>query len=99
MFIEKIESRFERASLEQLVIELEDLGSIKKVRVTTDAKGSRKDWFCERIELTNLKTKKQFVFVAEAWLSKKNLSIDVPVLKDGREAIGATTYKFSSMLT
>lgn len=95
IFIEKLDNRFERASVEQLVLELEDLGSLKKVRVSMDAKGSRKEWFLERIELTNLKTKKMYVFVAEAWLSKKNMSIDVPLFKDGREAIGTTTYKVS----
>lgn len=95
IFIEKIENRFERASVDQFMFELEDLGSLKKCRLTMDGKGSRKDWFVERIELTNLKTKKQYVFVAETWLSKKNPSIDVPVIKDGREAIASTTYRIS----
>lgn len=95
IFIEKMDNRFERASVDRLEIELEDIGSLRKVRVTTDAKGSRKDWFLERIELTNLKTKKQYVFVADAWLSKKNLSIDVPLFKDGREAITTTNYRLT----
>lgn len=95
IFIEKLENRFERAAVDTLVVELEDIGSLKKVRVSTDAKGSRKEWFLDRIELTNLKTKKQWVFVAEAWLSKKNLSIDVPLNKGGHDTIGTTSYRLS----
>ena len=82
---------------------MDDIGPLKKVRVTHDAKGSRKEWFLERIEMTNMKTKKQYVFVCQEWLSKtkkesKGLSIDVPLFKDGQETISTTDYKISGKI-
>lgn len=97
IFIQKMENRFERASLDTMVIELEDIGAFKKVRVSHDAKGSRKDWFLDRIEMTNMKSKKQYVFVAQSWLSKSAKVIDVPLYKDGKELINTTNYKISGI--
>lgn len=82
---------------------MDDIGSLKKVRVSHDAKGSRKDWFLDRIEMTNMKTKKQYVFVCQEWLSKskegsKGLSIDIPLFKDGQETISTTDYKITGNL-
>lgn len=96
--IEKIDNRFDRASIDTVNIDLDDIGSLKRVRVSHDGKGSRKEWFLDRIEMTNAKTKKQFLFVAEQWLSKKRadskgLSIDVPVFKNNEQTIGMTNYK------
>jgi hypothetical protein len=94
ILIEKMDDRFERASCDTLVVELEDIGNLKKVRVTSDAKGTRKEWFLHRIEMTNMKTKKQYVFVYDNWISKsgKGLSVDIPLMKDGHETIGNTNY-------
>ncbi|RNA20947.1 lipoxygenase homology domain-containing 1 isoform X1, partial [Brachionus plicatilis] len=96
--IEKIDNRFDRDSIDTVNIDLDDIGSLKKVRVSHDGKGSRKEWFLDRIEMTNAKTKKQYVFVAEQWLSKKRadsrgLSIDVPVFRNNEQTIGMTDYK------
>lgn len=97
IFIEKLDNRFERAGCDELMIELEDIGSLKKVRVAHDSKGSRKEWCLDRIELTNLKTKKQYVFVANSWLSKKAPTIDVPLYKHGQETIGNTNYRITGL--
>jgi hypothetical protein len=81
-----------------LKIELDDIGSLKKVRVSIDGKGSRREWFLDRIEATNMKTRKTYLFVAQDWLSKAkkgSLSIDIPLFKDGRETIGTTDYKLT----
>ncbi len=98
--IDKMEDRFERGAIDSLRVELEDIGSLKKVRVSHDAKGSRKDWFLERVEMTNLTTQKHYIFDCKEWLSKnkdhsKGLSIDVPVQKGGKVSINQTSYKIS----
>lgn len=98
--IEKIDNRFERASVDNLSIELEDIGSLKKVRVTIDARGARKEWFLNCIELTNMISKKQYLFVCEEWLSRNHdkLTIDVPLFKAGQETIPKTDYKITGKL-
>ena len=48
-------------SFEILKIELEDIGSLKKVRVSHDAKGVRKEWFLDKIEMTNMLVNKLFL--------------------------------------
>ena len=47
-----------------------------------------------------MKTKKQYVFVCQEWLSKtrkesKGLTVDIPLFKDGHETIGTTDYKIT----
>jgi hypothetical protein len=53
--------------------------------------------------MTNMKTKKQYVFVCQEWLSKskegsKGLSIDIPLFKDGQLTISTTDYKITGNL-
>lgn len=85
-------------------IELEDIGSLKKIRVTIDGKGERKEWFLDRIEMTNLKTNKVYMFACNQLISKnkgtKSLTVDIPlVTKSGKEAIEKTSYKITGKLS
>ena len=41
--------RFERASIDIIKIEIEDIGSPTKVRIGHDGKGSRPAWYLERV--------------------------------------------------
>ena len=84
-------------AVDNLPIELEDIGSLKKVRVTIDARGARKEWFLNCIELTNMMSKKQYLFVCEEWLSRNQdrLTLDVPLFKAGQETIPKTDYKIT----
>jgi hypothetical protein len=71
---------------------------LKKVRVSQDASGSRKDWFLDRVEMTNMTDKRSYLFECGQWLSKtrkesKGTSIDLPLHKGGKETISKTTYK------
>jgi len=95
-----MENRFDRGAVDELNVELDQIGALKKVRVSHDAKGSRRDWLLDRIEMTNMKTGKSYLFVCQEWLSKskkgsKGLSIDLPVYKRGEETIQNTDYKIS----
>lgn len=76
---------------------------MKKVRVSHDGKGSRKDWYLDRVELTNMNTQKQYVFDCGEWLSKskdgsKGLSIDIPLNKGGKSTIKKTSYKITGKI-
>jgi hypothetical protein len=99
-----MDDRFERSAIDSLRVELEDIGSLKKVRVSHNNKGSRKDWFLDRIEMTNLVTQKLYVFDCQKWLSKnkdisEGISLDVPLIKGGKETIHKTSYKISGNST
>lgn len=103
IFVEKMEDRFERASNVTLPIELEDVGSLKKVRCSIDGRGVRKEWFLNCVEVTNMLTRKQYLFVAEEWLSKtkrdsRGLTVDIPLFKAGQETIQKTDYKIHGNL-
>ena len=70
------------------------------MRVSIDAKGVRKEWFLDKIEMTNMNTRKQYLFVCQEWLSKnrsgsRGLTIDIPLFKDGHETIQKTDYKIT----
>ena len=100
VFVEKMDDRFERASHVDVPIEIEDIGALKKVRVAINGRGVRKEWFLNAIEMTNMQSRKQFLFVAEEWLSKnsersRGLTIDVPLFKAGQETIQKTDYRIS----
>ena len=41
--------RFERASIDIVKVEIEDIGSPTKIRLGHDGKGSRPAWFLERV--------------------------------------------------
>ena len=95
-----MDDRFERAAIDSLKVELEDVGSLKKVRVSHDGKGARKHWFLDRVEMTNLQTQKLYQFECQKWLSKnkdisEGLSIDIPLHKAGKDTINYTSYKIS----
>ncbi len=91
--VEKLDDRFERASVVDLPIELEeDLGSLRKVRVSLSGKGGRKEWFLKQIELTNLVSGKRYLFVCEDWVRG---SVDLALVRAGQETIARTDYKVS----
>ena len=83
-----------------LQVELEDIGSLKKIRVSHDGKGARKEWYLECVEMTNMLTNKQYLFMCKQWLSKskensKGLTVDISLYKSGKKLIDSTSYKIS----
>ena len=52
MVLEKTENRFERDRADFIKLELEDVAPVKKMRVETDGKGSRPDWYLEKVLIT-----------------------------------------------
>ena len=49
--LEKTENRFERDRADFMKLELEDVAPVKKMRIETDGKGSRPDWYCEKVRV------------------------------------------------
>ena len=46
---DKDESRFERGGVDLIKMDLYDVGKLLKVRIAVDGKGTRHDWFLEKV--------------------------------------------------
>ncbi|KAL3842214.1 hypothetical protein ACJMK2_020253, partial [Sinanodonta woodiana] len=100
--LEKAGDRFERDRADLIKLELEDVAPIKKIRVETDGKGSRPDWFLDKIELRSVDTGVLSVFECREWFSKNKkdgkdgkLVRDLPCKEKGKLVIGKASYKIS----
>ncbi|KAL4225451.1 Lipoxygenase y domain-containing protein 1 [Mactra antiquata] len=93
--LEKNGDRFERDRADLIKLELEDVAPLKKMRVECDGKGSRPDWYLEKIELRNMATGTLSVFNCQGWFSKSKgeLSRDIPAKERGKVLIDKTNYK------
>ena len=49
ILLDKDADRFERACVDVLRFDLEDIGVLKKLRVMSDGKGSRPSWFLDKV--------------------------------------------------
>lgn len=49
--LDKDESRFERGGVDLIRMDLDDVGKLLKARITVDGKGTRPDWFLEKVSL------------------------------------------------
>jgi len=47
--LDKDESRFERGGVDLIRMDLEDVGKLLKARIAVDGKGTRPDWFLEKV--------------------------------------------------
>lgn len=47
--LDKDESRFERACVDLIRMDVDDVGKLLKVRIAVDGKGTRPDWFLEKV--------------------------------------------------
>ncbi|XP_078666046.1 lipoxygenase homology domain-containing protein 1-like isoform X1 [Branchiostoma floridae x Branchiostoma belcheri] len=97
--LEKGEDRFERGKVDILKMELDDVGELKKIRVSHNGKGDRPDWYLEKITLRNQDSGELSVFILDDWISKSKgdgqLTKDIPASVGGKATIKKTTYKLS----
>ena len=49
--LDKDESRFERGSVDLIRMDLEDVGTLLKIRIGVDGKGARPDWFLDKVRI------------------------------------------------
>jgi len=47
--LDKDESRFERGGVDLIRMDLDDVGKLLKARIAVDGKGTRPDWFLEKV--------------------------------------------------
>ncbi|XP_071954737.1 lipoxygenase homology domain-containing protein 1-like [Antedon mediterranea] len=94
--IDKCGDRFERGSEDMIKMELDDIASLKKLRIGHNGKGSRADWYLEKVTMRNSVTGELTVFKCEDWLSKnqsdKKIVRDLPATIKGKQQIKNTTY-------
>lgn len=95
--LENSGDRFERDRADFIKLELEDVAPIKKMRIECDGKGSRPDWYLEKIELRNMTTGVLSVFDCRGWFSKSKgvLSRDLPAREGKKIMVEKTNYKIS----
>ncbi|XP_053384453.1 lipoxygenase homology domain-containing protein 1-like isoform X6 [Mercenaria mercenaria] len=95
--LENAGDRFERDRADFIKLELEDVAPVKKMRIECDGKGSRPDWYLEKIELRNMSTGVLSVFDCKGWLSKAKgvLSRDMPAREGRKIMVDKTNYKIN----
>uniref|UniRef100_A0A8C3PVS5 Lipoxygenase homology domains 1 n=1 Tax=Chrysolophus pictus TaxID=9089 RepID=A0A8C3PVS5_CHRPC len=89
MQLDKNGDRFERGQEDSFIMEIADIAPLRKMRIRTDAKGMRPDWFLERVMLAT--------FTYGDWLSKvKNakgsLVCEMPAMINDEQMMEDTTY-------
>ncbi|TNM89906.1 hypothetical protein fugu_004140 [Takifugu bimaculatus] len=97
MLLPKNEDRFERGQEDTFSLEVDDIAPLKKIRVRTDASGSRPDWFLDKMLMRNLTTDEVYVFTYESWLSKtrgpkRTTVCELAAVVDDEEMVENTTY-------
>ncbi|CAI9555466.1 unnamed protein product, partial [Staurois parvus] len=97
MLLPKCGDRFERGQRDTFVMEIADIAPFKKMRVWIDGKGSRPEWFLEKIILKNMSNEEETTFTYGDWLSKtkgekRQLSVEMAAVVDEEEMVDTTTY-------
>ncbi|XP_009078006.1 PREDICTED: lipoxygenase homology domain-containing protein 1-like, partial [Acanthisitta chloris] len=97
MQLDKNGDRFERGQEDSFIMEIADVAPLRKMRVRIDGKGTRPDWFLERIILKNLTNQETATFTYGEWLSKlKNekgtLVCEMPAVINDEQMMEDTTY-------
>merc|ERR1712136_470800 len=90
----------ERGSTDRLFIDIDDIEPFRMIRLQINGKGSRPDWYCDKVEVRNLDSGKVTVFHCDGWLSKtkgdKNLSREISASVGGKSVLKKTTYKVTT---
>ncbi|XP_033751254.1 lipoxygenase homology domain-containing protein 1-like isoform X2 [Pecten maximus] len=97
VLLEKIGDRFERGHSDLIKMEIEDVAPIKKIRIQTNGKGSRPDWYLEKLTLRSYETDALSVFEVNDWFGKKKgtLMRDIAAKERGKFVIKETSYRIS----
>ncbi|XP_062409544.1 lipoxygenase homology domain-containing protein 1-like [Sardina pilchardus] len=64
-------NKFERGAVDEFNLEAVDLGQVFKIRVRHDNSFLSPDWYLEEVEVLDLDTEEDFLFLCERWLSTK----------------------------
>ncbi|XP_076139289.1 lipoxygenase homology domain-containing protein 1-like [Alosa pseudoharengus] len=64
-------NKFERGAVDEFNLEAVDLGQVFKIRIRHDNSLLSPDWYLEEVEVMDLDTEEDFLFLCERWLSRK----------------------------
>ncbi|XP_048706971.2 lipoxygenase homology domain-containing protein 1 isoform X4 [Caretta caretta] len=97
MRLEKNGERFERGQEDTFIMEIADIAPLRKMRIRTDGKGTRPDWFLEKIIMKNLSNQEVTTFTYSEWLSKLRnakgaLVCEIPAVINEEQMMENTTY-------
>ncbi|XP_078473113.1 lipoxygenase homology domain-containing protein 1 [Lampetra planeri] len=96
MSLDKNGDRFERGQTDILMMEIDDISPLRKIRVRSSGKGCRPDWNLQKIEMRNLATEEVTSFLLGDWLSRthgdKKLIREMAAVVDDEPTIGLSTY-------
>ncbi|XP_059505870.1 lipoxygenase homology domain-containing protein 1 [Stegostoma tigrinum] len=70
MLLDKNGGRFERGQEDTFSMVIADIAPLRKIRIRTDTKGYRPDWFLDKIIMLNQATQEVTTFSYNDWLSK-----------------------------
>ncbi|XP_071500737.1 lipoxygenase homology domain-containing protein 1-like [Diadema antillarum] len=95
--LDKNGDRFERGREDLIKLELEDIAPLKKIRIGHNGKGSRTDWFLDKVTLRNMETGDLTTFKCEGWLSKtlgdKKTVRELAAIVKGKAQVKTSNYK------
>uniref|UniRef100_A0AAY4A0E6 PLAT domain-containing protein n=1 Tax=Denticeps clupeoides TaxID=299321 RepID=A0AAY4A0E6_9TELE len=64
-------NKYERGSVDQFTLEAVDLGQVFKILIRHDNSMLSPDWYLEQVEIVDVDTEEEFLFLCERWLSRK----------------------------
>ncbi|XP_030849367.1 lipoxygenase homology domain-containing protein 1 [Strongylocentrotus purpuratus] len=95
--LDKNGDRFERGREDLVKLELEDIAPLKKIRIGHNGKGSRTDWYLNKVTLRNMETGDLTTFKCEGWLSKsmgdKKTVKELAAIVKGKAQVKNSNYK------
>uniref|UniRef100_A0A8D0GZA6 Lipoxygenase homology PLAT domains 1 n=1 Tax=Sphenodon punctatus TaxID=8508 RepID=A0A8D0GZA6_SPHPU len=97
MQLDKDGVRFEVAQQDTFTMEIPDIAPLRKMRIRIDGKGTRPDWFLEKIVMKNLSNQEVTTFTYSDWLSKTQcdsptLECEMPAVINEEQMMEYTTY-------
>ncbi|GCB80556.1 hypothetical protein scyTo_0016249, partial [Scyliorhinus torazame] len=97
MLLDKSGDRFERGQEDTFNMVIADIAPLRKIRIRTDIKGYRPDWFLDKVIMLNQSTKGVTTFTYNDWLSKtrgtkRSTICELAAVIDDEEMVEKTTY-------
>ena len=97
--VAKNESRFERGRIDTVLVNIDEIESLVKIRVTVTENGFRTNWFLDKIEVKRLtKSDKVTTFICNHWLdskSKKSSTVTLVGEVEGSKLLSKSGYEVS----
>ncbi|XP_075255415.1 lipoxygenase homology domain-containing protein 1-like isoform X2 [Convolutriloba macropyga] len=92
--LHKREDTLERANKDIHQVALEDIGSLRRMRVSVEPAGARTSWYLQQITMRDTSTFDLFAFKCVDWFDPKRkiLKRDLPATFNGHQLIQPTSY-------